>query len=570
MYPGKANMAYAGPSAKMPAKFERPSKLNACAIEKITRTLPEIETPGILSFVMFDPPGVLHTDFYQITITRMYFEQGRQDEPAVFDLFYRKQPFRGSICVFAGLADALQYIQSYRFTESELEYVRENLPGVSEGFIQYLRAIDLRKLTIRAIPEGTVVFPREPLLSIQGPIAYCQLIETPLLNFINYATLMTTNALRFRLRAGDEAILMEFGLRRAQGPNGALSASKYAYMGTFNSTSNVQAGHRFQIPIAGTVAHSFITSYHNIAQLTSRTIPHKETGEPIDLWEAAHTALAAGDFHTNQGELVAFVAQAQTFPNNFLTLADTYDTLKSGVPNFLAVAYGLHLAGYQGKGIRLDSGDLSYLSKGTRQLYREFAERHKIPNAANFLIAASNDINEEELIKLKEKGHEINSYGIGTHLVTCQKQPALGGVYKLVDIGGLARIKVSETVDKTVLPGQKTLWRLYDETGKEVADYLTLHMEEVGPGDLVGYFAYGGVGELKVSVASALPLYTEVWKDGVAKTDALAVARQRVLDQRQNFNPEVMAVVDQRDYPVLMSRALHTLLSNLIETARKT
>jgi nicotinate phosphoribosyltransferase len=185
------------------------------------------------------------------------------------------------------------------------------------------------------------------------------------------------------------------------------------------------------------------------------------------------------------------------------------------------------------------------------------------------LITVSNDINEEELIRLKKNGHEINSYGIGTHLVTCQKQPALGGVYKLVDIGGVARVKVSDSAEKTVLPGKKDIYRLFDETGKEIADYLTLADETVIPGEIKGHYAYGGEGELTVIAAEARPLYTVVWENGIASVDPLTVARDRVLQARKTFNPQVMAVENEKPYPVLLSPKLQNLLITLVEGAQR-
>ncbi|KAH0790936.1 nicotinate phosphoribosyltransferase family protein [Histomonas meleagridis] len=500
------------------------------------------------------------TDFYQITISRAFFNEGRQDEMATFDLFYRTQPFKGSFAIFAGLADAIHFIKNYKFTEEQLEYIKSQLPGDNDAFIDYLRNIDMKKVKISAIPEGSIVFPREPLIRVEGPIAYCQLIETPLLNCVNFATLMATNALRFKLHTHNQT-LMEFGLRRAQGTDGAMSASKYSYLGLFDSTSNVLAGHLYGIPVSGTVAHSFVTSFSSIKDLKTTCIKHATTGELVDLYQYAQEAIKACNFHTNQSELASFISQAIMYPTNFLALVDTYNTLDSGVPNFLAVSYGLHKAGYKGKGIRLDSGDNVVLSKSTRQMFRDFSAKFDIPYAADFLITASNDINEKELLRLEELGNEINSFGIGTHLVTCQAQPALGGVYKLVEIDGIPRVKLSNSIEKSTLPCKKDLYRCYDENGKEVADLLTLSGEEPKAGD--AFKVYPKTEECTLKCATFKPLYKVAW-DGEAHVDTLQEARQRVLEQYNNFNKEVLTVKEAKEYPVLITPKYYKVMTDLI------
>lgn len=506
------------------------------------------------------------TDFYQFTISLAYFREGRQDETACFDLFYRRQPFRGSFAIFGGLDECIRFIQNYRLTEDELSFVRANLPGDNDDFIDYLRRMDMRKLRITAIPEGSVVFPREPLLRIEGPIAYCQLIETPLLNCVNFATLMATNALRFRLRAGADKTLMEFGLRRAQGPDGAISASRYSYLGLFDSTSNVLAGQRFGIPVAGTVAHSFITSYFSVEQLATTRIACADGSGDVDLFACAQQVLSECGFRSNESELVAFIAQALVFPRNFLALVDTYDTLKSGVPNFLAVSYGLHRAGYRGKGVRLDSGDNVELSKAVRRMYCEFAEKYGIPYAAKYLITASNDINEGELIRIGQLGHEIDSFGIGTHLVTCQAQPALGGVYKLVEIDGVPRVKLSESIEKSTIPCKKDLYRCFDEKGVAVADILTVAGEVPEQGRC--YKVFPGTGECELKCAEIRPLYIVAWDNGRANVDSLQTARERVMDNYKNFNKDVLTVGEPKEYPLLTTPKLYQTMEELIRKSK--
>jgi len=510
------------------------------------------------------------TDFYQVTIARAYFEEGRADEPAVFDLFYRTQPFNGTFAVVAGISEAIKFIRNYKFSESQLSYLESNLPGVSPSFIDYLRHADLTRLTIVGPREGSIVFPREPLLRVEGPIALCQLIETPLLNCINFPTLMATNASRFRLLTKG-CTLMEFGLRRAQGPDGGLFASKYSYMGGFDSTSNILAGQLYGIPIAGTVAHSFISSFFDVSQLKTTTIKHRETGEPIDLLQWAERCLHDLNFRTNRSELVAFIAQAQTYPNNFLALADTYNTLESGVPNFLAVALGLEHAGYRAKGLRLDSGDLAALSKATRALFIKFADFYGLEYAKKFIITASNDINEKALLELKEVGHELNAYGIGTHLVTCQAQPSLGGVYKLVEIDGVPRVKLSNSIEKVTLPSRKELWRLFDADGKPVADVLTMKDEPAPqPGKIELFEVYPQTRNVHVEFASAQKMYVDLWKDGNMNVESLKDARERCMNQiGGGFRDDVVRIENPVKYTVTISLKLHKMMTELIAEMQK-
>jgi nicotinate phosphoribosyltransferase len=285
------------------------------------------------------------------------------------------------------------------------------------------------------------VFPRIPLLRIEGPIIKTQLLETTLLTLVNFASLVATNAARFRQATGADKTLLEFGLRRAQGPDGGLSASKYCYVGGFDGTSNVLAGKLYGIPIKGTHAHAYVSSYECMNDLTHRELCDRISGESrpfADLCEGylaeLGPALRILPGETNKGELAAFVSYAIAFPTNFLALVDTYDVLKSGLPNFLAVARALHECSYQAVGLRLDSGDLAYLSLEVRSKFVDTAKKFNLSYFEHFTIVASNDINEDTLVSLEKQGHAIDSFGIGTHLVTCQKQPALGCVYKLVEV----------------------------------------------------------------------------------------------------------------------------------------
>ncbi len=279
------------------------------------------------------------------------------------------------------------------------------------------------------------------MIRVEGPIFKTQLLETTLLTLVNYASLVATNAARFRQATAPGKILLEFGLRRAQGPDGGLSASKYCYLGGFDGTSNVLAGKLYGIPVRGTHAHAFVNSYESMNGLTERELYNPSTGKSypfanmcLKYLKELGPILKILPEETNKGELAAFVSYAIAFPTYFLALVDTYDVLKSGLPNFLAVARALHECNYKAIGLRLDSGDLAYLSLEVRSQFREAAKNYQIDYFEHFTIVASNDINEETLVSLEKQGHSIDSFGIGTHLVTCQKQPALGCVYKLVEV----------------------------------------------------------------------------------------------------------------------------------------
>lgn len=284
-----------------------------------------------------------------------------------------------------------------------------------------------------------------------------------------------------KLAAGPGKTLIEFGLRRAQGPDGGLSASKYSYLGGFSSTANVLAGKLFGIAVKGTHAHAFVMCYSSIKELQSTKIKSfKNPGseeEFLDLVLRCRHKL--GYLDTNEGELAAFIAYAQSFPTNFLALVDTYETITSGVKNFISVGYALHLLGYKPIGVRLDSGDLAYLSKTIREVFKNVDSDLSLDNLfTKCTIVASNDINEDVLLALNREEHEIDVFGVGTHLVTCQKQPALGCVYKLVEINGQPRIKLSQESEKMIIPGKKNSYRLYGEHGFPLLDILLEFNEE--------------------------------------------------------------------------------------------
>ncbi|XP_075733102.1 nicotinate phosphoribosyltransferase isoform X6 [Rhipicephalus microplus] len=440
----------------------------------------------------------LLTDLYQITMAYAYWKSGKHDDEAVFDLFFRKNPFQGEFTVFAGLEDCIRFLQTFRYSTSDIEYLKSILPAsVEPEYYDYLSSLTAEKVKLYAVPEGTVVFPRVPLIRVEGPLAVLQLFETTLLNLVNYASLVTTNAARFRLAAGSNISLLEFGLRRAQGPDGGLSASKYTYLGGFDGTSNVLAGKLFNIPLKGTHAHAFIMSFSCLEDCKLRKLK-AVGGEEVDFlalcckWRKELTGLFKTiEDEASSGELAAFISYAVSFPQNFLALIDTYDVLRSGLLNFSAVAMALNDLGYRAVGVRIDSGDLAYLSSCAFNIFDELANKYNQEWFRTLTIVASNDINEETIVSLNEQawksikhgmtcGHKINSFGIGTHLVTCQKQPALGCVYKLVEIKNLSCIKLSLDIQKVTIPGKKACYRLYGHQGYALLD-LMQKMDEPPP-----------------------------------------------------------------------------------------
>ncbi|XP_065191158.1 nicotinate phosphoribosyltransferase-like [Sycon ciliatum] len=438
----------------------------------------------------------LLTDLYQITMCYAYWKAGKRNDQAVFDLFFRKNPFGGEFTIFAGLDQCLALLQEFKFSPSDITYLRTCLPAETDPeFFAYLEQLDASEVTVHAVREGSVVFPRVPLIRIHGPLPVVQLLETTLLTLVNFASLVATNASRFRVAAGPEAKLLEFGLRRAQGPDGGLSASKYCYVGGFDSTSNVLAGKQFGIPTSGTHAHAFVSSFRNLDEAAGRVLqPCQPRKVPAISLEASSQSLDTDEFltlvqhfradvcrhigvvkeETNDGELAAFISYALAFPSAFLALIDTYDVMRSGLPNFICVALALGHLGYLALGIRLDSGDLSYSSKEVRRNLQLVSKKLSVPWLEKVTIVASNDINEDTLNSLNAQGHCIDAFGIGTHLVTCQRQPALGCVFKLVELNGKPCMKLSQDVAKVTLPGSKPAYRLYGSDDCPLLDLMTL------------------------------------------------------------------------------------------------
>lgn len=377
----------------------------------------------------------LLTDLYQLTMMNGYLLENREEEIAVFDLFFRQNGMI-TYSVACGLEQAVDYILNLKFADEELDYLR-SLKIFSDKFLDYLKDF---KFTgdVYAVPEGTVVFPGEPILTVKAPIMQAQLIETALLNIINFQTLIATKAAKIRYVAKND-LVMEFGLRRAQAPDAGIYGARAAVIGGCNSTSNVLAGKMFNIPVSGTHAHSWVMNFPD--------------------------------------EYTAFKAYAEVYPNNTLLLVDTYDVIKQGVPNAIKVFDELSEKGFNPVGIRLDSGDLAYLSKKARKMLDDAG----YPKTK---ICASGDLDEYSIESLKNQGAKIDSWGVGTKLITSADMPALGGVYKLSAIVKkdgkiIPKIKISETVEKITNPGFKNIYRIYDKkSGKAEADLIYLNNEE--------------------------------------------------------------------------------------------
>ena len=380
----------------------------------------------------------LLTDFYELTMMQGYFQQKDANETVIFDAFYRNNPDGNGYAVCAGLQQVIEYLNNLHFTQADVDYLRST--GMfQEDFLDYLLHFRFSG-DVYAIPEGTVVFPREPLVKVVAPIMEAQLIETALLNIINHQSLIATKAARVMYAAAGDGV-MEFGLRRAQGPDAGIYGARAAMIAGCVATSNVLAGQMFDVPVSGTHAHSWIMSFPD--------------------------------------ELTAFRTYAKLYPDACILLVDTYDTLKSGIPNAIRVFTEMREAGVQltRYGIRLDSGDLAYLSKKAK----------KMLDAAGFsdaIISASNDLDEHLIASLKLQGAAINSWGVGTNMITSKDSPSFGGVYKLAAIKDkntgafIPKIKLSENAEKITNPGDKTIQRIYEkETGKIIADLICLTHE---------------------------------------------------------------------------------------------
>ncbi|XP_059618872.1 nicotinate phosphoribosyltransferase isoform X1 [Phlebotomus argentipes] len=617
----------------------------------------------------------LLTDLYQITMAYAYWKSGKTEDQSVFDLFFRTNPFQGEFTIFAGLEECLKFLENFHYSDGDIEYLRQTLPdGIEDEFFEYLSHLTAKDVIMYAIEEGSVVFPRVPLIKVEGPLIVVQLLETTLLTLVNYASLMATNAARYRMVAGKNIKLLEFGLRRAQGPDGGLSASKYSYVGGFDGTSNVLAGKLFDIPVKGTHAHAYITSFTGFSELKTRTLRHKVTGIPQDLLElsirhrdALSEVLDISTEESSEGELAAMVSFAIAFPDGFMALVDTYDvksaqngvdahpngevngssdinsnitlpnvaiecnhktdvrpklrcnadveckcsdemgrngepedharcssmrssrkilvghvvlgrnrlnlltnvgkSFRSGLLNFCAVALALNDQGYRAIGIRIDSGDLAYLSCLARQTFEQVSARFRIPWFNTLTIVASNDINEDTIISLNEQGHKIDCFGIGTHLVTCQRQPALGCVYKLVEINSQARIKLSQDVEKVTMPGSKNAFRLFGADGHALIDLMQKVSEpppEVGQKVLCRH-PFQESKRAYVIPTRVECLYKVYWRDGriCQSLPGLDQVRDRVQASLKTVRNDHKRTLNPTPYKVAVSDHLYNFIHDL-------
>lgn len=514
----------------------------------------------------------LLTDLYQITMAYAYWKSGKIKDHAVFDLFFRKNPFHGEFTIFAGLGECLKFLEKFSYSSSDIEYLKSVLPpGVEEEFYVYLKSLTANDVTLYALSEGSICFPRIPLIRVEGPLIVAQLLETTFLTLVNFASLMTTNAARYRIAAGDTANLLEFGLRRAQGPDGGLSASRYAYIGGFDATSNVLSGKLYNIPVKGTHAHSYVTSFSGFSELENATLQPKSGSEAKNILEAAlaYRSQLAPVFQVvgaeaSDGELTAFVSFALAFPDGFLALVDTYDVKKSGLLNFCAVSLALNDVGYRAIGIRIDSGDLAYLSKVARELFVEIGRLYNLPWFSKLTIIASNDINEETLLSLNEQGHQIDSFGIGTHLVTCQKQPALGCVYKLVELNGQPRMKLSHDVGKVVIPGKKDVYRLFSESGDALIDLLQRSNEHPPEAKrkVLCRHPFEESKRAYVSPSKVERLLNPVWKNGKIchPIPNLQEVKESLRQNLKTLRQDIKRNLNPTPYKVAVSDNLYTFL----------
>lgn len=473
-----------------------------------------------------DDSLTLHTDAYQISMIQTYWQKGIAERKAVFELYFRDLPFKNGYAIFAGLKRIIGYIQQLRFSESDLAYLKDI--GYAPDFLAYLR--DFRfTATIRSCVEGEVVFNNEPLLQVEGSLVDCQLVETALLNAVNYQTLIATKAARMRSVVGADT-LMEFGTRRAQEFDAAIWGTRAAYIGGFDATSNYRAAKIFGIPATGTHAHSLVQAY--------------------------------------QSDYEAFKAYAQTH-KDCVFLVDTYDILKSGVPSAIRVAkeFGDKI---NFLGVRIDSGDMAYISKRVREQLDEagFTETK---------IIASNDLDEKTIMNLKMQDAKIDTWGVGTKLITAFDQPALGAVYKMVAIeneDGVMEdtIKISSNAVKVSTPGRKQIWRITEKAdGKSEGDYIALwneHPEQQA--SLYMFHPHYPYINKTLTDYNARPLLQDIFVDGKLVYDQPSLAEIKEYSRKNlaSLWEEYKRDLNPQEYPVDLSQACYDNKMNLINQIR--
>jgi len=476
----------------------------------------------------------LLTDFYQLTMAYAYWKSGKAEQEAVFNLFFRKHPFEGGFTLAAGLEYVVDFCKGFRFSKEDLDFLakmktKDGSEVFESGFIAYLEKMKF-SCDVDAVEEGTVVFPNTPLIRIKGPLIQCQLLETPLLNIVNFQSLIATKAARINLAAKGEPIL-EFGLRRAQGIDGGLAASRAAYIGGCASTSNVMAGKLFGIPVSGTHAHSWIMSFET--------------------------------------EIEAFEAYADAFPDQCVFLVDTYDTV-NGIKNAIIIGKALRSKGKEMQGIRIDSGDLAYFSN----IARDMLDKAGFPEAK---IVASNDLDEHIITSLKVQEASINVWGVGTKLVTAFDQPALGGVYKLSAIrmeDGTwePKLKLSQQSMKINIPGFYSIKRYYS-SGKAVADMIYLEGQDINPKAALIIDPNDPTRRKRL-----MPVFYKeeillkpIFKKGklTYKLPEILQIRERVRQQLGALDKTHKRLVNPHLYPVGLEENLHNLRMELILKAKQ-
>lgn len=460
-----------------------------------------------------------YTDLYQLSMAQVYFHENKHRDAAVFDYFFRKNPFQGGYTVFAGLQTLLDILEDVHFSAQDLQFLAEQ--GFKTDFLDYLA--DFRFTgTLESCQEGDLVFPNAPVVTVNADIIEAQLIETVLLNTLNFQSLIATKAARIRSVAG-EATLLDFGLRRAQGPGGYY-ASRAAVIGGFDGTSHVKAAQDFALKAVGTMAHSFVQSHDH--------------------------------------ELSAFRAFAKDQPHNTVLLVDSYDTLKSGVPNAVKVGLEMAAQGHQLKAIRLDSGDLAYLSKQSRRMLDQ-------AGLNGVKIAASNQLDEHVIKSLMDQRAPIDIFGVGTSLVIGRPDGALDGVYKLAQLGAQPRIKLSENIAKMTLPGHKQVLRLYNSHNQPIgADVITL-ADEVTPDTMLHPFE--PFKSMDIHNLTAKPLLNPVMKGGqpCAPQPTLAEIAKHVQSQMARMPEDYRRFDNPHEYKVGLSPRLKKQRDDLAQQLRK-
>ena len=462
------------------------------------------------------------TDLYQLTMMYGYYKHGMKDNIAVFDLFYRQNRDNCAYSVMAGTESAIEYINNLRFTDDDIEYLCSlNLFG--EDFLEMLRGFRFTG-SIYGMKEGTIVFPREPLLRVEAPIIEAQLVETALLTLVNHQTLIATKANRVCYAANGGQVL-EFGLRRAQGADAGIYGARAAMVGGCVATSNVIAGKWFDIPVKGTHAHSWVMSFPT--------------------------------------ELDAFRAYADVFPDSCMFLVDTYDTIRSGIPNAIKVFDELRAKGYEPVGIRLDSGDLAYLSNKAREMLDDAGYE-------NAKIFVSGDLDERVIYDLRTQGACIDVYGVGTKLITSSDQPALGGVYKMsceiVDGVEIPKMKLSDNPAKTTLPGKKKVLRLYNKSHKAIADLIALDSEKIESGkELKLFHPEQTYKSMTVRDFTVRDLLVPLFIDGkqVYELPTLTEIQEYARSEMDTLWPESKRLLNPHEYKVDISDRLYDLRKRL-------